>query len=73
MRVLKMTNSIILELDWGDQFPIGRHKYVTVASVFESDPNYLIWFRDNVDDYAFTDEVNETIIDWEDGILGLKF
>ncbi len=60
-------------MTWDHIFQFGKKKYETVAEVYESDPDYLIWFRDNVNGYEFNDEISQAIIDYEDGASELNF
>lgn len=31
-----------------DQFPFGKHKGETIESVVKTDPEYVLWFSDNI-------------------------
>lgn len=49
-----------------DELRFGKHKGETIENVLESDPSWLRWALENLEDFVVTDEVEDGLNSLDD-------
>lgn len=52
-----------------DFFPFGKHKCESIESVARNDPEYIVWFNDNIAYY----QIEESVVEAAETALNVMF